>query len=117
VASRVRFLPHSEHPRTVCLRVELYGCRYTGGVTAYAAPPGDEFSPGVRLEDIAYDGLTPDDNGGGGGGGSGSGGGGSGSGGGGGGGDAMLTGGLGLLTDGQPGGRLVFNQQGLASGN
>lgn len=26
VASKVRFIPHSEHPRTVCMRVELYGC-------------------------------------------------------------------------------------------
>ena len=94
MASRVRFLPHSDHPRTVCLRVELYGCRYNvGGVTAYAAPPGDEFSPGVRLDDVAYDGqksATATDD---------------------------LTGGLGLLTDGQPGGRLVFNQQGLVTGN
>ncbi|KAJ8876761.1 hypothetical protein PR048_021208 [Dryococelus australis] len=26
VASKVRFIPYSEHPRTVCMRVELYGC-------------------------------------------------------------------------------------------
>ncbi|GLH05395.1 Uncharacterized protein GBIM_11001 [Gryllus bimaculatus] len=26
VASRVRFIPFSEHPRTVCMRVELLGC-------------------------------------------------------------------------------------------
>ncbi|XP_026476232.1 discoidin domain-containing receptor tyrosine kinase B-like, partial [Ctenocephalides felis] len=26
VASRVRFIPYSEHPRTVCMRVEIYGC-------------------------------------------------------------------------------------------
>lgn len=26
VASRVRFVPYSKHPRTVCMRVEIYGC-------------------------------------------------------------------------------------------
>lgn len=26
VASRVRFVPYSQHPRTVCMRVEIYGC-------------------------------------------------------------------------------------------
>lgn len=26
VASRVRFIPYSLHTRTVCMRVELYGC-------------------------------------------------------------------------------------------
>ncbi len=30
VASRVRILPYSDHLRTVCLRVELHGCNYTG---------------------------------------------------------------------------------------
>lgn len=30
IATRVRFVPYSEHPRIVCMRVELYGCRYTG---------------------------------------------------------------------------------------
>ena len=30
VASRVRFLPYSEYSRTVCLRVELLGCRRHG---------------------------------------------------------------------------------------
>ena len=26
VASRIRFVPHSEYVRTVCMRVEIYGC-------------------------------------------------------------------------------------------
>ncbi|KAJ9584502.1 hypothetical protein L9F63_021156, partial [Diploptera punctata] len=26
VASKVRFIPYSQHTRTVCMRVELYGC-------------------------------------------------------------------------------------------
>ena len=91
MASRVRFLPHSDHPRTICLRVEVYGCAYDGAVAAYAAPPGDEFSPGVRLEDAAYDGDAPTT-------------------------EQLLSGGLGLLTDGQPGPQLIFGPQGLASG-
>jgi len=30
IARRVRFVPYSSHPRTVCMRVELYGCSWTG---------------------------------------------------------------------------------------
>ena len=26
VANRIRFIPYSQHPRTVCMRVEIYGC-------------------------------------------------------------------------------------------
>ncbi|KAK1116702.1 hypothetical protein K0M31_018165 [Melipona bicolor] len=29
-ASQIRILPHSEHRRTVCLRIELRGCQDTG---------------------------------------------------------------------------------------
>lgn len=28
VASKVRFFPYASHPRTACMRVELYGCRW-----------------------------------------------------------------------------------------
>jgi len=30
IARRVRFVPYSGHPRTVCLRVELHGCNWEG---------------------------------------------------------------------------------------
>ena len=30
IASRLRFVPFSDHPRTVCMRVEVHGCNYTG---------------------------------------------------------------------------------------
>ncbi len=30
IARRVRFLPYSGHPRTICMRVELYGCPWNG---------------------------------------------------------------------------------------
>ena len=55
VASKVRFLPHSPHPRTVCMRVEVYGCPYASPILAYSAPTGDQFSPTLPLQDI-YDG-------------------------------------------------------------
>ncbi|CAG9781679.1 unnamed protein product [Diatraea saccharalis] len=29
-ASRVRYIPYSAHRRTVCMRVEVYGCPWTG---------------------------------------------------------------------------------------
>ena len=58
VASKVRFVPRSRHPRTVCMRVELYGCAFDPEAepVAYRAPKGDEFSPHVYLEDV-YDGT------------------------------------------------------------
>ncbi|XP_011692196.1 PREDICTED: discoidin domain-containing receptor 2-like [Wasmannia auropunctata] len=51
-ASQIRILPHSEHRRTVCLRIELKGCRDTSGVMSYTIPDASlpEFS------DISYDG-------------------------------------------------------------
>jgi len=30
IARRVRFVPYSSHSKIVCLRVELYGCVWTG---------------------------------------------------------------------------------------
>ncbi|XP_063847121.1 discoidin domain-containing receptor tyrosine kinase B-like isoform X2 [Scylla paramamosain] len=55
VASKVRFIPVSSHPRTVCLRVELYGCPNTG-VVSYSVVDGKEKDPGLLLTDNTYDG-------------------------------------------------------------
>ena len=89
VATKVRFLPYSKHPRTVCMRVEVYGCpRPAGSVTSYSAPKGHEFSPHVFLEDV-YDG---DDLG------------------------ARVEGGLGVLVDGAYGGEVVFSDHGIVRG-
>ncbi|XP_076683005.1 discoidin domain-containing receptor 2 isoform X2 [Andrena cerasifolii] len=55
-ANQVRILPHSEHRRTVCLRIELKGCQDTGGVASYTIPD----SPTVELGDISYDGKRQD---------------------------------------------------------
>lgn len=30
IARRLRFVPFSSHPKTVCMRVELYGCTWPG---------------------------------------------------------------------------------------
>ncbi|XP_049784959.1 discoidin domain-containing receptor 2-like [Schistocerca cancellata] len=49
VASRVRFMPYSQHTRTVCMRVELYGCPWTQGVLRYSAPAGGGGGPGLEL--------------------------------------------------------------------
>ncbi|XP_060519613.1 discoidin domain-containing receptor tyrosine kinase B-like [Cylas formicarius] len=58
VASKVRFIPYSEHPRTVCMRVELYGCPWEQSIIRYDAPKGDIREPDINLEDISYDGIS-----------------------------------------------------------
>jgi len=30
IARRIRFVPYSVHPKPACMRVELYGCTWTG---------------------------------------------------------------------------------------
>nr|CAI5859950.1 unnamed protein product [Callosobruchus analis] len=54
-ASKIRILPHSIHRRTVCLRMELLGCPYDGGIVSYSSPEGSEPSQG--LFDSSYDGI------------------------------------------------------------
>lgn len=51
LASRVRVVPYSDHMRTVCMRVELLGCRYSEGLLSYSMIQG---SPGFK--DRVYDG-------------------------------------------------------------
>ncbi|XP_076169898.1 discoidin domain-containing receptor 2-like [Ptiloglossa arizonensis] len=76
VASRVRFVPYSQHPRTVCMRVEIYGCVWEQYLARYTAPRGSSPGPGGRnVEDSSYDGTELDA-------------------------DALLVNGLGQLTDG-----------------
>ncbi|XP_069672513.1 discoidin domain-containing receptor 2-like isoform X2 [Periplaneta americana] len=54
VASRVRFIPYSLHTRTVCMRVELYGCPWEQSIVSYSAARGEAES---ALEDLSYDGI------------------------------------------------------------
>ncbi|XP_063054928.1 epithelial discoidin domain-containing receptor 1 isoform X4 [Engraulis encrasicolus] len=59
VARTVRFYPLADRVMSVCLRVELYGCLWNDGLTAYTAPVGHVMhlsgSP-VYLNDSTYDG-------------------------------------------------------------
>ncbi|XP_050300890.1 discoidin domain-containing receptor 2-like [Anthonomus grandis grandis] len=55
-ASKIRFFPYSYHKRTVCLRVELYGCRWTDGIVSYSMPQGDKRGSNWEFYDIGYDG-------------------------------------------------------------
>ncbi|XP_030749296.1 discoidin domain-containing receptor 2-like [Sitophilus oryzae] len=55
-ATKIRFLPYSSHKRTVCMRVEVYGCKYTEGVTSYSMPQGDKKGSSWELYDFTYDG-------------------------------------------------------------
>ncbi|KAK8385173.1 hypothetical protein O3P69_012162 [Scylla paramamosain] len=57
LATKVRFIPISSHPRTVCLRVELYGCNATGGLLSYEGVDGAVRDPGFQLGDDSYDGA------------------------------------------------------------
>ncbi|XP_046560812.1 discoidin domain-containing receptor 2-like [Haliotis rubra] len=57
IAKRVRFIPYSQHPRTVCMRVELYGCTWDDGLVSYSMPQGDRRGSEVDLYDFTYDGI------------------------------------------------------------
>ncbi|XP_050360580.1 discoidin domain-containing receptor 2-like [Nymphalis io] len=60
VASIVRFYPYASHPRTACMRVEIYGCRWKQALIAYSAPKGGDMQSmtgGARFEDLSYDGV------------------------------------------------------------
>ncbi|XP_054275572.1 discoidin domain-containing receptor 2-like isoform X2 [Macrosteles quadrilineatus] len=55
-ASRVRFVPYSYHRRTVCMRVEIYGCYWKDGIVSYSMPQGDKRGAGWEFFDATYDG-------------------------------------------------------------
>ncbi|XP_037300018.1 discoidin domain-containing receptor 2 [Manduca sexta] len=60
VASKVRFFPYAAHPRTACMRVELYGCRWKQAIVSYSASKGGDMQAmtgGARFEDMSYDGV------------------------------------------------------------
>ncbi|XP_035497179.1 epithelial discoidin domain-containing receptor 1 isoform X1 [Scophthalmus maximus] len=80
VARMLRFYPLADRVMSVCLRVELYGCVWNDGLTAYTAPAGQVMHlPGmpVYLNDSFYDGSIE---------------------------EGMMFGGLGQLFDGDLGG-------------
>ncbi|CAG9531144.1 unnamed protein product [Cercopithifilaria johnstoni] len=57
VARNLRIIPVSEITRTVCMRVELYGCPYKDQLLSYTIPEGD-IVDGLNLKDVSYDGIT-----------------------------------------------------------
>ncbi|KOB67140.1 Discoidin domain-containing receptor 2, partial [Operophtera brumata] len=59
IASKIRFFPYAAHPRTACMRVELFGCRWKQAIVAYSAPRGCDMQAmtgGARFIDLTYDG-------------------------------------------------------------
>ncbi|CAG9857262.1 unnamed protein product [Phyllotreta striolata] len=56
LASKIRFYPYSYHKRTVCMRVELYGCQWTDGIISYSMPQGDKRGNNWEFVDLSYDG-------------------------------------------------------------
>ncbi|CAH2001902.1 unnamed protein product [Acanthoscelides obtectus] len=55
-ASKIRFLPYSSHKRTVCMRVEVYGCKWSDGIVSYSMPQGDKRGGNWEFYDFTYDG-------------------------------------------------------------
>ncbi|XP_054646425.1 discoidin domain-containing receptor 2-like isoform X2 [Dunckerocampus dactyliophorus] len=61
VARFVRFMPVTDHSMNVCMRVELYGCRWLDGLVSYNAPAGQQMNlpeQTVYLNDSVYDGAV-----------------------------------------------------------
>jgi len=56
IARRIRFVPYSRHQRTICLRVELFGCDWKEGIVSYSMPQGHVRGSELVLFDFAYDG-------------------------------------------------------------
>ncbi|PIO72760.1 hypothetical protein TELCIR_05302 [Teladorsagia circumcincta] len=55
VARRIRVVPLSNTTRTICLRLELYGCPYEDALQSYTAPIGSAADEGLYV-DVTYDG-------------------------------------------------------------
>ncbi|XP_022711701.1 discoidin domain-containing receptor 2-like isoform X2 [Varroa jacobsoni] len=60
ITDRIRVVPYSRDIRTVCMRIELYGCKWTQGIVSYTIPMGERFSSTVDLSDKTYDGGRDD---------------------------------------------------------
>ncbi|XP_012279165.1 discoidin domain-containing receptor 2 [Orussus abietinus] len=76
IATKIRVIPYTPHIRTVCLRLELYGCSWTEGLLSYSMPQGVQRGSEIDLSDRTYDGREE---------------------------GGQLVGGLGQLVDGQKG--------------
>ncbi|XP_040040649.2 discoidin domain-containing receptor 2 isoform X4 [Gasterosteus aculeatus] len=58
IARFVRFMPVTDHPMNVCMRVELYGCEWLDGLVSYNAPAGEQMSLPAYFNDSVYDGAV-----------------------------------------------------------
>uniref|UniRef100_A0A8C4WXJ5 Discoidin domain receptor tyrosine kinase 1 n=1 Tax=Eptatretus burgeri TaxID=7764 RepID=A0A8C4WXJ5_EPTBU len=62
VARALRFLPFTERPTTVCMRVEIFGCTWEEGLTSYSIPFGHVMpmagESSLELSDFTYDGYV-----------------------------------------------------------
>ncbi|KAI6173513.1 hypothetical protein M3Y98_01089400 [Aphelenchoides besseyi] len=56
VAKLVRIIPVSEQTRTVCLRMEIYGCKFQESLRFYSMPQGS-VADDLDLRDLSYDGV------------------------------------------------------------
>ncbi|ODM98888.1 Discoidin domain-containing receptor 2 [Orchesella cincta] len=56
-ASKLRIIPFSRHRRTVCMRSEVYGCIYKGGLVSYSMPQGSMRGENWNFYDHTYDGI------------------------------------------------------------
>ncbi|CAF0831961.1 unnamed protein product [Didymodactylos carnosus] len=85
VARKLRFYPVSKQTRTVCMRVEVYGCLFTDGLVSYTMPQGK--MSWNNLGDDSYDGSYSQKTG-------------------------ILSGGLGQLSDGIMGSDDISSERG-----
>ncbi|XP_018324973.1 discoidin domain-containing receptor 2-like isoform X2 [Agrilus planipennis] len=56
IASKIRFVPYSDHVRTVCMRVEVVGCKSEDGLLSYSGPQG-ALRDDLNFTDKMYDGM------------------------------------------------------------
>ncbi|CAL8095670.1 unnamed protein product [Orchesella dallaii] len=57
IGSKIRVLPYSYHRRTVCMRVEIYGCQLRGGLLSYSVQQGSKRGENWNFYDHTYDGI------------------------------------------------------------
>ncbi|XP_052222204.1 LOW QUALITY PROTEIN: discoidin domain-containing receptor 2-like [Dreissena polymorpha] len=61
IGKRIRFIPFSQNSKTVCMRVEMYGCPWSEGLLSYSMRQGDTRGSENDFFDFTYDGtLDPD---------------------------------------------------------
>ncbi|VDN51993.1 unnamed protein product [Dracunculus medinensis] len=57
IVKKIRIIPISESKRTVCMRLELYGCIFKDFLLWYSIPQGS-IADGLNMQDFSYDGYA-----------------------------------------------------------